>query len=128
ARRAAAADARAAAGPVRPVAVAARSLPAARAHGRPDAQLAPTELRTADARHLLGRQRTADLDQREVREDLDLSDVLPVQAALAGHGADDARRACAVGVAHPDLVRGVAALRRRRLAGAAVTAVAVLAA
>src|SRR5699024_4476129 len=64
------------------LAVTTRALAPARPAVRADAQLAPPELRPADAVHLLGAQRAADLDQREVREDLDLADVLPVQSAL----------------------------------------------
>src|SRR5699024_5278344 len=103
----------------RPVPVPARALAAARSAIRADAQLAATDLRAGDPLHLLRRQRAAELDQGEVREDLDLADVLAVQAALAGERADDPRGPCAVGVPHPDLVRRVSALGDRCVAAMA---------
>src|SRR5699024_6474173 len=105
--------------PERPVPVPARALAAARPAIEADAQLAAADLRPRDPLHLLRGQRAADLDQGEVREDLDLADVLAVQTALAGQGADDPRGPCTVGVAHPDLVRRVAALGGRCVAARA---------
>src|SRR5699024_10878376 len=112
--------ARAVVAPEGAVVVTTRPLAAARPVVRADAQLAPADLRAADALHLLRAEGAADLHQGEVGEDLDLPDVLAVQAALAGDGADDARRPRTVRVAHTHLVRGVAALRRGSLARAAI--------
>src|SRR5699024_7758462 len=83
------------------------------------------DLRPRDPLHLLRGQRAADLDQGEVREELDLADVLAVQTALAGQGADDPRGPCTVGVAHPDLVRRVASLGGRCVAARAALSVPV---
>src|SRR5699024_219807 len=105
--------------PERPVPVPARALAAARPAIEADAQLAAADLRARDPPQPLRGQRAPDLDQGEVREDLDLADVVAVQTALAGQGADDPRGPCTVGVAHPDLVRRVAALGGRCVAARA---------
>src|SRR5699024_5930967 len=79
-----------------------------------------TDAGPPDARQLVLGELTADLHQREVAEDRDLADVLPVQTALAGDRTDDRRGPGTMAVADPDAVRGVAVLGLRAAAPGAL--------